>query len=100
MEALKREVYEETGLDAVSWSLFGTFSDPSRILAYSDGNIHRVITIAYKVAVGDFDGLRASAESEAIAFFPMDELDSIDMPSTQRHIVEHLRSPDELPVLD
>lgn len=36
-EALRREIREETGLEVKTFSLFGTFSHPSRIVAYADG---------------------------------------------------------------
>lgn len=98
--ALKREVYEETGLGAEPYALFGTFSDPSRILSYDDGNIHRVITIAYSVVVKDFNGLRVSEESEPLAFFQPYELDSLDMPATQRPIIDRFRSSSLPPFLD
>jgi 8-oxo-dGTP pyrophosphatase MutT (NUDIX family) len=38
-EALRREVLEETGLIVVGHDLFGTFSDPTRIIRYPDGNV-------------------------------------------------------------
>ena len=92
-EALVREVHEETGLSVESYDLFGTFSDPSRIVSYPGGNIHRVITIAYLVRVDGFGSLRASDESEALRFFNRDELLRLDLPSTQRHIVELFVAP-------
>ena len=39
VEALRREVHEETGLNIVDYDFFGTFSDPGRVIAYPDGNI-------------------------------------------------------------
>ena len=40
-EALRREIHEETGLAVAAYDLFGTFTDPSRIVAYSDGTSRR-----------------------------------------------------------
>src|SRR5438552_2123 len=37
--ALRREVLEETGLSVTAYQLFGTFSDPTRIVSYPDGNV-------------------------------------------------------------
>jgi ADP-ribose pyrophosphatase YjhB (NUDIX family) len=50
-DALRREVHEETGLTVTGYRLFGTFSDPTRIAAYPDGNVFRVIGIVYTVEV-------------------------------------------------
>ena len=47
-DALVREVREETGLSVRSVELFGVFSDPSRIVGYDDGNVYRVVAIAFR----------------------------------------------------
>src|SRR5713226_6607650 len=62
-QGLRREVYEETGLTAAGLSLFGTFSDPSRIVHYPSGDIVRVLSLVYRVRIDDFRPLRCSAES-------------------------------------
>ena len=46
-DALRREVEEETGLVVSGYELFGTFSDPARIVQYADLNTYRFITIVY-----------------------------------------------------
>jgi 8-oxo-dGTP pyrophosphatase MutT (NUDIX family) len=50
-EAVAREVREETGLQTLPLELFGVFSDPSRIIAYPDGNVFRLLTLAFVVEV-------------------------------------------------
>ncbi|MBD0330627.1 MAG: NUDIX domain-containing protein [Thermoleophilia bacterium] len=89
-DALRREVREETGLELTAVELFGTFSDPTRIVSYPDGNVFRVVSVAYSVAVASFAGLRASEESEALRFFPLAELPFLALPATQRPIVDRL----------
>jgi ADP-ribose pyrophosphatase YjhB (NUDIX family) len=81
-------VHEETGLTLGRYELFGHFSDPSRIIKYPDGNVVRVISFAYLVQVASFAGLRASDESEQIAFFDTMELRQLDLAATHRHIVD------------
>ncbi|MEX2554676.1 MAG: NUDIX domain-containing protein [Actinomycetota bacterium] len=90
--ALRREVIEETGLAVLSYELFGTFSDPTRIVSYPDGNVVRSVAFVYSVAVDSFSGLRASSESEELRFFPKSELLALDLPATQRPIVERFLS--------
>lgn len=99
-DALRREVLEETGLTVSSYELFGTFTDPTRIVSYPDGNVFRVASFVYSVAVESFSGLRPSSESESLRFFPKRELLELDLPATQRHIVERLLSGDKSPHLE
>lgn len=86
--ALRREVHEETGLTVARYELFGTFTDPARIVSYPDGNVLRVASFVYLVDVESFDGLRASDESEELRFFARDELRGLDVPATQRPVFE------------
>src|ERR671936_2518070 len=68
-EALRREVYEETGLTVRSYSLAGTFSDPSAITQYPDGSVVRILSLVYRVEVEDFSALRCSEESTELRLF-------------------------------
>jgi len=99
-DALRREVHEETGLSVSGCELFGTFSDPTRIVAYPDGNVFRVASFVYTVAVESYAGLRASFESEELHFFPRAEILSLDLPATQRHILERVLSQAPTPHLE
>ncbi len=87
-EALCREVREETGLTVTGYTLFGTFSDPSRIAHYPDGNIVRAIGLVYRVEVDNFDALRRSDESTALQFFTREELPHLDLAETMRPILD------------
>jgi 8-oxo-dGTP pyrophosphatase MutT (NUDIX family) len=98
--ALVREVREETGLVVSSYALFGTFSDPSRIVSYPDGNVYRVVSVVYSVAVASFDGLRVSSESEELRFFPRSELAGVDIAATQAPVIQRLLSGDAPPHLE
>jgi 8-oxo-dGTP pyrophosphatase MutT (NUDIX family) len=99
-EGLRREVREETGLEISGYSLFGTFSDPSRIVRYADGSTVSPVSIAYTVAVGDVAGLRLSNESTAFRFFAPDELVLDDIIATHRPVIERYLSDAPPPFLD
>jgi 8-oxo-dGTP pyrophosphatase MutT (NUDIX family) len=100
VEALRREVHEETGLTVTGYQFFGTFSDPTRIVSYPDGSVFRVASLVYSVEVASFDGLRSSAESEELRFFLKSDLLALDMPATQRPIVARVLSGDPPPHLE
>jgi 8-oxo-dGTP pyrophosphatase MutT (NUDIX family) len=99
-QALRREVDEETGLTIASFALFGTFSDPSRIAAYADGNVVQPVTIAYDVTVESIAPLRPSAESTGFAWFPVTGIPADDVIATHRPILDRLSSGAAPPFLD
>jgi ADP-ribose pyrophosphatase YjhB (NUDIX family) len=76
-EAVAREVREETGLETVSLELFGVFSDPSRIIAYPDGNVFRLLTLAFvaEVAPGEPQVSRESLELRFVPFTDVPDLE-------------------------
>ena len=86
--ALCREVFEETGLTVRSYRLFGTFSDPSRIIQYGDGQAQQIVTLVYWAEVESFDGLRVSDESREVRLVPRAVLPTLDIAETHRHIVD------------
>lgn len=87
LQALKREVLEETGLIVASAELFGTFSDPSRIIAFADGKVKRIITIAYRAEVEPFSELICSEESVELRFFDREQLQQIEIAETHIPII-------------
>lgn len=99
-EALRREVAEETGLVVASYSLFGTFSDPSRIVQYADGNTFAFVAIAYTVEAHGWDALRPSSESESVELIPKADVLGLSLAATHRPIVERYLSNDSPPFLE
>jgi 8-oxo-dGTP pyrophosphatase MutT (NUDIX family) len=90
-DALRQEVHEESGLTVTSFALFGVFSDPSMIAQYDLPNeraIARVVSLAFRVQVDDFSTLQISAESIELRFFTHDELRTLDIIPTVRHVVD------------
>ena len=88
--ALGREVLEETGFEIDSASLLGIFSDPTRIVAYPDGNVLRVTSIAFRVTPRGHGDPELSNESVEMRFVPREELESLPFWPAQRPIREAL----------
>lgn len=86
-DALVRELREETGLTATSVELFGVFSDPSRRVGYDDGNVYRVLAIAFRVDVSDGPAI-TSAESVELRFVSREDLEELDLTPAHRPLVE------------
>jgi ADP-ribose pyrophosphatase YjhB (NUDIX family) len=99
-DALRREVREETGLEVRAFSLFGTFSDPSRSAAYADGNVQQPVSIAYLVEVDDAAPVRPSRESLELRFFGRDELPLAELAETHVPIVQRYLDKASPPYLD
>ncbi len=91
LDGLYREVAEETGLKISAYELFGTFSDPSRIIEYPDGNVNRTITIAYRVEVEPFIDLVCSDESLELKLFDTAELEKITIAETHTQIIDQYK---------
>jgi ADP-ribose pyrophosphatase YjhB (NUDIX family) len=74
LDALHREVREETGFEVEHASLLGLFSDPTRIVAYPEGTVCRIISVAFRVTPrGDGEPV-PSSESAGMQFVSRDEL--------------------------
>ena len=86
LAALHREVREETGFEIVDATLFGLFSDPTRVIAYPDGNICRVVSIVFHVVPDGMAEPVLSDESREMRFVPRHELTSFDFWPAQRPI--------------
>jgi 8-oxo-dGTP pyrophosphatase MutT (NUDIX family) len=78
LEALAREVHEESGLQVLEASLLGIFSDPSRIIEYPDGSVCRLLSIVFRVAA-DAREPRKSEESLELRFVERGELAEMDV---------------------
>ena len=69
-EAIKREVFEETGL--VIDKLHYLFSLPN-VYTYSDFDVH-TLDLFYRCEIDDFSGLKAADDVEELFFIPENEI--------------------------
>lgn len=75
VEAVKREVLEETGLVVEPTKFIGVYSDPKQfVFRYPDGNeVHSVVT-AFRCAVREGTLVRRNNESQDAQWFAVDHL--------------------------
>jgi ADP-ribose pyrophosphatase YjhB (NUDIX family) len=91
-----REVKEETGLDIELTGLLGIYTDPSHVIAYTDGEIRQEFNITY---LGRVTGgtITVSHESTEVRFVDPTEFDHIPIHDTVRlrlrHHAEHRPTP-------
>ncbi len=87
-EALARELFEETGLEADRVTPLGVFSDPSRIVEYTDGSVHRVLSLAFVVTPRPGMRPRASEESLELRIVSRAELRELSLWPAHRPICD------------
>jgi len=88
-DALKREVYEETGLSVIRAEPFGLYSDPKYSVTYPNGDEVQTFTIAF--VVQEWSGtLRIDGdEVSELGFFPLDLLPTPLYPIHVETIEDH-----------
>lgn len=91
-QTLIREVREETGVTVELIRMVGIYTDPRRVIAFSDGEVRQEFSICF--AAKPVDGaIKASSESFEVRWVPLADLDTLEIsPSTRRRIEDALSS--------
>jgi 8-oxo-dGTP pyrophosphatase MutT (NUDIX family) len=98
IDAVRREVKEETGIDVEVTGLSGIYSDPRHVIAYDDGEVRQEFSLCFRARpIGG--SLRASSETSRVSWVPFDQLDRLEMHPTMRLRVVHGREKRPLPYL-
>ena len=90
LDALAREVLEETGFEIEDARPLGLFSDPTRIGAYPDGTVCRILSVAFRVTPRGAAAPTESDESAGMRFVTPEELASLPFWPAQKPIREAL----------
>jgi ADP-ribose pyrophosphatase YjhB (NUDIX family) len=94
-QCAEREVQEETGLSVKAYHLVGVYSDPEHVFAYSDGEVRQEFSVCFACRVVGGE-IAVSDESLEVKFWPVEELDGLDMhPSIRRRISHYLKAQQE-----
>jgi ADP-ribose pyrophosphatase YjhB (NUDIX family) len=91
-QTVTREVAEETGLVVEVDRMVGIYTDPRRVIEFSDGEVRQEFSMCFAAHVVDGE-LKASEESFEVAWISSDTLDRLDIaPTTLRRIADALSS--------
>lgn len=85
-----RRTIEETGIHLKEYEMsdLGLFDDPSRIVSFLDGNIYRVVHVAYEAQLKDFPETKISKHSIEMKWVDPMELEDYDIVVTHQEILE------------
>src|SRR6516164_2382973 len=78
-----REVREETGLQIRITGLIGTYTDPSILIAYSDGEVRQEFSVVYAAEI-EAGELKIDAESKEAAWMPLSSAIELPLPESQQ----------------
>ena len=74
LDALRREVHEETGLTVLNARLFGVYTAPQYSVTYPNGDEVQTFTLAFQVLSWTGELRIDDDEVDELRFFPLDEL--------------------------
>lgn len=88
IEAAKREVREETGIEIEVTRLSGIYSDPRHVIAYDDGEVRQEFSLCFH---GRPTGgtLRTDSEARQVRWVPVSHLDGLNIHPSIRLRITH-----------
>src|SRR5580693_6109956 len=78
VQAARREVYEETGIQVEITGLSGIYSDPRHVIAYDDGEVRQEFSLCFHAKPVDGE-LRFSFESRAARWMSTETLPDLNI---------------------
>lgn len=88
VDAVKREVAEETGIVVEVVHLTGIYSDPRHVIAYDNGEVRQEFSLCFRAKpVGG--SLRMSAEATKVQWVSPEQLDSLKIHPSMRLRIAH-----------
>ncbi|MFD2419964.1 NUDIX domain-containing protein [Amycolatopsis pigmentata] len=87
-DAVRREVFEETGLRVEVTGISGIYSDPKHVIAYDDGEVRQEFSLAFHARPAGGE-LRPSSESRQVHWIAPDQLDALNIHPSMRARINH-----------
>ena len=98
VQAARREVYEETGIDVEITGLSGIYSDPRHVIAYDDGEVRQEFSLCFHAKpVGGEP--RSSSESSQARWVSPDSLQDLKIHPSMRLRINHALKQEPQPYL-
>jgi ADP-ribose pyrophosphatase YjhB (NUDIX family) len=98
VQAVQREVYEETGIDVEITGLSGIYSDPRHVIAYDDGEVRQEFSLCFH-AKSVSGQPRSSSESSQARWVSPDSLKDLKMHPSMRLRINHALKQEPQPYL-
>jgi ADP-ribose pyrophosphatase YjhB (NUDIX family) len=98
LDALSREVHEETGLTVERAELFGVYTDPRFTVTYPNGDEVQTFTVAFLVRAWSGQLSADSDEVVDVRFFPLDALPENLWP-VHRETIDDYRNFNGVPIV-
>ena len=99
LDALRREVLEETGFEVEPDRLIGVYSSPAYVIAYDDGEVRQQFSLAFACHTTG-GALRKSSESLEVAWFSPEDLSSLAMSAGAIRRIDDFLQHFDHPVID
>jgi ADP-ribose pyrophosphatase YjhB (NUDIX family) len=98
VQAVRREVYEETGIDVEITGLSGIYSNPQHVIAYDDGEVRQEFSLCFhaKPVSGE---PRSSSESRRARWVSPDSLQDLKIHPSMRLRINHALKHEPQPYL-
>ena len=98
VQAARREVHEETGIDVEITGLSGIYSDPKHVIGYDDGEVRQEFSLCFhaKPVSGE---LRSSSESRQARWVSPDSLPDLKIHPSMRLRIDHALKQEPQPYL-
>jgi ADP-ribose pyrophosphatase YjhB (NUDIX family) len=90
-QCAEREVKEETGLAVKAYHLVGVYSDTDHVFAYSDGEVRQEFSVCFACRILG-GNISKSDESLDVKFWPVQDLDNLNMHPSIRTRISHYLS--------
>ena len=87
-DTVVREVKEETGYDVEVTGISGTYTNPSHVMAYDNGEVRQQFSICFRARLIGGEA-RTSNESKAVEWVDPSVLDDLVMHPSMRQRINH-----------
>ena len=98
VDAVVREVKEETGYDVEVETITGTYTNPRHVMAYDDGEVRQQFSIAFRARLMGGEA-RTSNESSEVEWVDPQDLGDLDMHPSMRMRIQHALEDRDAPFL-